>query len=188
MNQTVRRKLEHIDICLNKDVQSGVGNGFEEVDILSDRESIDPEKVNLETSFLGKKFRAPIFIEAMTGGAPGTEKINKNLAMAAQELGLGMGVGSQRAALENPRLAYTYKVRDCAPDIFLLGNIGIAQLKEYSLEDLTSLVEMIDADGLAVHFNLQHEKSQPEGDEEFHGIYESFESLCRNVDLSLIHI
>ncbi|MCL5010924.1 MAG: type 2 isopentenyl-diphosphate Delta-isomerase [Patescibacteria group bacterium] len=178
-DKTAKRKLEHIKICLEENVQSTMNNGFERISFKSsEKPGINPEKTDIVVSFLGRKFNAPIFIEAITGGAPGTEKINKNLATAGQKLGIGMAVGSQRAMLENPEIGYTYQVRDAAPDIFLLANIGIAQVLQYSPEQIESLVKAIKADGLAVHFNISQEMAQKEGDKDFSGIYEALARLC----------
>jgi isopentenyl-diphosphate delta-isomerase len=161
--ETERRKLEHIMISLQKPVQHDKPNGFEHVK-LRPGGPIDPEEVDVSTAFLGKKFSAPLLIEAMTGGAPGTGRINLNLAEAAERLGIGMGVGSQRAAMENPRVLHTFKLRHAAPKMFLLGNLGIAQVVAYPMEKIREAVESIGADALAVHINPVHEAVQPEGD------------------------
>ncbi len=163
---TEKRKEEHIKICLEKDVDMHA-TGFDDV-FLSHQAlpDITYDDVDLTTDFFGKKLKAPILIEAMTGGTKIAEKINKNLAWAAEQAGIAMGLGSQRAALEDPSLESTYQVRDVAPNIFLIGNIGFAQLKKYEKEKITRVIDMVDADALAVHLNILQELVQPEGDQQ----------------------
>ena len=172
--QTSRRKGEHLEIVLNKAVQfkeksTGLEDvQFKEIELpYNALPEIDKKEINLSTSFLGKKFRAPLMVSGMTGGIKEAEKVNKDIAKACQETGLGMGVGSQRAMIEHPELTETYYVRDVAPDIFLAGNIGIAQLAEYSVKEIKAAVEGIKADALAIHLNAAQEAVQKEGDTNF---------------------
>ncbi len=183
---TEERKLEHIKICLEKNVEFRKYNGFEKIKIIGKEEKLHPDDIDLSVDFLGKKFSFPVFIEAMTGGYPGTEKINKNLAKAAEKMGIGMGVGSQRAMLENPSVSYTYMIRDVAPSIFLLGNIGGAQLLNYDIHQIESLVDVIEADGIAIHINALQEIVQPEGDRYWNGVFERIHYLCRNVSFPVV--
>jgi isopentenyl-diphosphate delta-isomerase len=181
MSDTSKRKQEHIRICLEKDVESKTTNGFElyrlEHKALPE---ISLSDIDASTMFFGKKFSVPFFIEPLTGGTPEAEGINKNLARAAEKLGIGMGLGSQRAMLENPNLSYTYQVRDVAPSIFLLGNIGASSLSEVNLEKIGDLVRVIGADGLAVHLNPAHELCQPEGNTDWSHILKRIEVICEN--------
>lgn len=185
--KTSSRKDDHIRICMERDVEFGKGNGFERYG-LEHRAlpEISHRDIDTSTEFLGKKFRIPFFIEAMTGGSRGTEKINRNLAMAAEEMGIGMGLGSQRAMLEDRELSYTYEVRDVAPSIFLLGNIGAVQLSGYSVREVSGLVKDIKADGLAVHLNAAQEMSQPEGDRNWSGVLEDIRKLCSKASFPVI--
>jgi isopentenyl-diphosphate delta-isomerase len=184
---TKARKDDHIRICLEEKVEFSKTNGFEHVE-LEHRAlpEIDKDEIDLRTRFLGKKFSAPLFIEAMTGGTEKGERINKNLAKAAEALDIGMGVGSQRAMLEEPGLKRTYHVRDVAPSIFLLGNIGAAQLRQYETERIASLVDAIKADGLAVHLNVAQELAQHEGDKAWKGIYNDIIYLCKKAKFPVI--
>jgi len=117
----------------------------------------------------------------MTGGHPGTKEVNARLARAAERFGIGMGVGSQRAALENAALADTFAVvRDEAPHAFLVGNIGAVQLRDHGIEWAEKAVEMIEADALAVHLNFLQEAIQPEGDHDATGCLAAIAALCRD--------
>ncbi|RLJ09456.1 MAG: type 2 isopentenyl-diphosphate Delta-isomerase [Candidatus Aenigmatarchaeota archaeon] len=188
MSETEKRKTEHIRICLEKDVEFEKGNGFECYDFFRHKAlpEIDFEEIDISTKFLGKEFSAPLFVEAMTGGTKLAEKINKNLAKACEDLGIGMGVGSQRAALEDPELAYTYQVRDVAPNIFLAGNIGAVQLLEYDIDVIKKTVDMIDADALAIHLNPAQEAVQPEGDKNWKGVFEKIKDVCLHLKAPVI--
>ncbi len=171
---TSSRKMDHIRICLEKDMESRQ-NPFEDL-VLVHRAmpEISEAEIDMSCSFLGIRLNAPLIINAMTGGHPDTKRINQNLAMAAQEMGIAIGVGSQRAALENPRLADTFSiVRDVAPDVPVIGNIGAVQLIRSGPEVLERLAEMIDADAIAVHLNFLQESIQPEGDKDASGVIEA---------------
>ena len=184
---TKSRKDDHIRICLEKQVEFAKSNGFERIE-LEHRAlpEMSRDDINLSTKFLGKKFSSPIFIEAMTGGTKSGEKINKNLAKAAEALGIGMGVGSQRAMLEDAKLTRTYFLRDVAPNVFLLGNIGAAQLRQYEMDKILSLAGLINADGLAVHLNVAQELAQKEGDKSWKGIYSDIKQLCSEAKFPVV--
>ena len=154
--------MDHIRICLEKDVESKYRPFDDVVLIHKALPEIDESEINTSCSFLGKKINAPIIISAMTGGHPDTKEINLNLATAAQEMGIAMGVGSQRAALEDPVQIDTFSaVRDIAPDIPIIGNIGGVQLQRSGPEVIERLAEMIDADAIAIHLNFLQESIQP---------------------------
>lgn len=183
------RKLDHIRIVLAEDVVAkGITTGFEAYRIphiaLPD---LDLADINTQTTFLSKPMRAPILISAMTGGAKETQRINLALAEAAESLGLAMGVGSQRAALVDHRLAYTYRVRRVAPHIPLLANLGAVQLNyEFGVEHCRRAVEMIEADALVLHLNPLQEAIQPGGDCNFRGLLSRIEQVCREVPVPVI--
>ncbi len=169
LSATENRKKEHLELCAKKDV------GFHNKTTLLEAVELDykclPEismsEVNLSTEFLGKKFAFPFMVSAMTGGAQIAKKVNLEIAAACQEMGIGMGLGSMRAMLQQPSLAETYYVRDAAPDIFVAGNIGAAQLKQYNPDQLNEALEAVGADALAIHMNAAQEAVQPEGDADF---------------------
>lgn len=141
---------------------------------------IDEADIDTSCQFLGRKLKAPLMISAMTGGHPDVLPINVRLAEAASELGIALGVGSQRAALEDRRLEDTFSaVRDAAPDIPIIGNIGAVQLKRSGPEILERLAEMIDADAIAVHLNFLQESIQPEGDKDAGGVLEALRSAAK---------
>lgn len=180
------RKLDHINISLTKNVESRIKNGFEDIVLIhSAIPEINRDDVDLRSKFFGKNIDAPLVIAGMTGGHEKAKKINENLAAAAQELSIPMGLGSQRAAIENPRLASTYSIaREAAPDAFLIANIGAAQLSAgYGVREARRAVDMIGADALAVHLNPLHEAVQREGEARFKGCVGQIKKLKLGVPL-----
>jgi len=188
--ETGKRKLDHIKICLEKQAQAkNATAGFEDIQLIHRAlPEINKEKISLLTTFLGKKFSAPIIVGAMTGGAEEATQINANIAQAVEKLGIGMGVGSQRAALEDKQLERTYAVaRKKAPNAFLIANIGGIQLVHgYGLREVKRIVEMIDADAVAVHLNALQEAVQPEGQTNFKGVLAKIAEIARSLDQPVI--
>ncbi len=184
---TSKRKIEHLDICAREKVES-MGSGFDDVTLIHRcLPEITKADVSTATTFLGHKFSAPLMIASMTGGHPGTAGVNASLAMAAEELGLGMGVGSQRAALEDPKLEDSYRiVREKAPHAFIYGNIGAPQLSRYTVEDLERAVEMIGADAMAIHLNFLQEAIQPEGEVDARGVIEKIAEAAGGLSVPVI--
>jgi isopentenyl-diphosphate delta-isomerase len=168
------RKRRHIDVCLDERVAySSVTTGLERYRLpynaLTQTSLAD---IDLSTEFLGGSLRAPVLIGAMTGGAELSATINKNLATAAQRLGIGMMLGSQRIMLDSAlgeQAATSFAVRDLAPDVLLFGNIGLAQLTTAAVDDISNALKRVEADVLAVHTNPLQEAIQCDGDSDFSG-------------------
>jgi len=188
--ETEKRKAEHINICLQQKAQAkSVTAGFEDVQLVHRAlPEVDREKISLSTSFLGKKFSAPLIVGAMTGGTEEATKINASIAQAVENLHLGMGVGSQRAAIEDQKLEGTYAIaRKKAPTAFLIANIGGVQLTHgYGLKEAKKVVEMINADALAIHLNAMQEAVQTEGQTNFKGVLDQITEIARGLDKPVI--
>lgn len=187
--QTQSRKADHIRICLEEDVAfrettTGLeGYRFEHCAL----PELAAEEIDLHTEFLGHTLQAPLLISSMTGGTEQAQRINHNLATIAQTYGLAMGVGSQRVALENPQLMDTFRVRDVAPDIFLLANLGAVQLNYgYGVGDCQRLVEGLGANALILHLNPLQECIQPKGDRNFGGLLQKIEDLCQTLTVPVV--
>ncbi len=188
MDEIKFRKIEHIDICLNEYVESRVSPGFSNIHFVHfSLPEVNYAEVSLKTHFLGKQLKAPLIITSMTGGHPETYEINKVLAEVAEKLGLGLGVGSQRAALENPKLEYTFSVvKEYAPTVLKIANIGFVQAKRYSIDKILKAIEMIDANALAIHLNPLQECVQIEGDRDFKGILKRIAKISKELPVPVI--
>ena len=149
---------------------------------------INLDAIQTSTKFLNHNFKFPFLIDSMTGGTPAAQKINSRLAQAAEEFGIGMGVGSQRAGLLSSDLAKSFKVvRKNAPNAFIFSNIGGAQLSQgLDYKSIKKLLKMIDADALAIHLNPLQELVQPEGEPNFSGILSRIKELSSDLDIPII--
>jgi isopentenyl-diphosphate delta-isomerase len=161
-----RRKTEHLDVCRNRDVEfRETGTWFGHVRLIHQAlPAFSAAAIRTECRFLGRKLAAPFLIGAMTGGAREAARINRQLAQLAAAKGVGLALGSQRAMLEGHSMTATYRVRDIAPDVLLLGNIGLAQAAKHPVERIMKLIEEVHADGLCLHLNTAMELFQGEGD------------------------
>jgi len=178
-----KRKADHIRINLQEDVHSGIGNGLDEFRFTHEAlPEINLSDVKTDLNLFGKQLSTPILISSMTGGTPEAELLNINLAQAAQECGIAMGVGSQRVAIENPALARTFDIRKIAPDILLFANLGAIQLNYgLSIDDCQRAIDMIGADGLILHLNPLQESLQNGGDTNFKDLATRIENICRKI-------
>jgi isopentenyl-diphosphate delta-isomerase len=187
---TSERKLAHLAICRNKDVTCKFKpTHFNDVELVHvAAPEMDLREVDLSTKAFGKTLSAPLLISAMTGGHPEAKKINENLAIAARDLGIGICVGSQRAALEDPSLEDTFAVvRAVSKEILVVGNIGAPQLLSHEASALAKrAVNMIDADVLAVHLNPLQELVQPGGDTNYKGVFKAIRELSRSLSVPVL--
>ncbi len=178
------RKLEHIKICAEKDIVAH-HNYWDDVVLIHETiPKVDMEDVHLDVEFLGKKLNYPIIVDAMTGGHKVAKIINENIARACEELGIGMAVGSQRAAIENPELEDTYSIVAKYDVPLRIGNLGAPQFAlGYGEEEIRKAIEMIDAHAMDIHFNYLQEAIQPEGDTKVEGLKEILETLAKKFPL-----
>lgn len=186
--RTGRRKLDHVRINLEEPVASQLTTGLERYHFVP-RAIPDLDLVDIDTSgtFLGLHYGAPLLISSMTGGADGLEIINRRLAEAAQERGVALGVGSQRAALESAAVTASFQVRALAPDVPLFANLGAVQLNYgYGPDECRRAVAMIEADALILHLNALQEALQPEGDTNWAGLLPRIETVARSLDVPVI--
>ena len=188
--ETKKRKADHIKICLEHKAQARKATtGLENVHLVHKAlPEVNRAKIDLSTAVFGYKFSAPIIVGAMTGGTEEATKINGAIAEAVEKLHLGMGVGSQRAAIEDKRLAKTFAVvRKKAPNAFLIANIGGVQLvHSYGAKEVKKAMDMINADALAIHLNALQEAVQPEGQTNFEGVLAKIAEMARALDKPVI--
>ncbi|MCQ1534586.1 type 2 isopentenyl-diphosphate Delta-isomerase [Methanosarcina sp. KYL-1] len=189
INTTSKRKIEHLKLCAESHVEArNVSAGFEDVTLIHRAlPELNMDELDLSVEFLGKRLQAPFLIASITGGHPDTVPVNAALAAAAEELGVGIGVGSQRAAIDDPVQEASFRVvRDEAPHAFVYGNVGAAQIREYGVEGVEKLIEMIDADAIAIHLNFLQEAIQPEGDRDASGCLDMIAEICPLLDVPVI--
>jgi isopentenyl-diphosphate delta-isomerase len=181
--RTQSRKEEHVDICLGQRVQHR-RRFWEDVHLVHKAlPEVDMQDIDLSLKLFGKELDAPIIVAAMTGGYPGAERINRNLAEAAARCGVGLGLGSQRAALEKPSLARTFAVVRRFDVPLVMGNIGAPQLivqkgsVAFGFEDVLHAKEMVGADVMAVHLNFLQEAAEWDGDTQSRGCLQAIDRL-----------
>ncbi len=183
------RKIKHIEVCLKYPVQyTTKTTGFELVDWpYNALPELDLGQIDLETMFLGKRLRAPLLIGAMTGGAELAGQINRNLAIAAETLGVGLMLGSQRVMLERPEARFSFEVRQYAPNALLIGNLGVAQFNRgYGVDQARAAIDLVGADAIALHANPLQEALQPGGDTDFSSLVSKFERIVPKVGYPVI--
>ncbi len=187
MSEIVQRKLSHLDICAREDVETLRSTLLDEVELFHEAlPELSIDEIDSSVDLFGYRLRAPILISGMTGGADRALEINRALAATAQELGFAMGLGSQRAMLEDPRLASTYSVRAVAPDILLFANIGCVQASQCTTGQVAELVDAVGADALCIHLNPAQELAQDEGDRDFRGCIEAIQSLVKELAVPVV--
>ncbi len=188
-NNLPSRKADHVKLVIEEDTGiDRVSNGFENFKIIpSAIPEVDYREISMATSFLDFEFKAPIMIAGMTGGYPEAEKINKKLASICNEVGIPMGVGSQRAMIKNKNMIPTYDVKKHFEDLFLVGNLGLVQFNyDFGINEYNECVEQIDADAMALHVNAFQELCQPEGDLNFSDLWKELETLCEKSKVPII--
>lgn len=179
---TETRKADHIRINLDENVQfPRLTTGLERLRFMHQAvPELNLADIDTTTTLFGKTLKAPILISSMTGGTDIAQRINRHLAEAAQQHNIAMGLGSQRAAIEDDVLAASYNVREIAPDVLLFANVGVVQLNYgYGADQCMRAVDMVEADALILHFNVLQEAVQPEGDTNFAGLLAKIEQVCK---------
>ena len=185
-----QRKRDGIEIPLNNDVQAKTTSTYlEYVKLIHNAlPELDYDEIDISTTFLKRKFSAPLIIDSMTGGAPEAARINGRLGELAEKYGFAMGLGSQRAGLESEELAETYSIaRKNAPSAFLIANIGGAQLaKGLTIDNIKKIIDMIQADALVIHLNPLQELIQPEGEPKYKGVFSKISEISGALDVPVI--
>ena len=182
-----RRKAEHLEVAA-----SGAAD-FERTTLLEEVHLVHqalPERalaaIELGVTLCGRALAAPVVVTGMTGGTPEAQQINRDLARAAARVGVAFGVGSQRAMAQHPELEATFVVKDVAPDVVLIGNIGVVQARELGVAKVAELAARIGADLMAVHLNPAQELIQAHGDRDFRGAVETIARVVEAVGRPVI--
>jgi isopentenyl-diphosphate delta-isomerase len=193
-DEVKQRKIEHVGVALGQDVSAPQRANWNDIQFVHQAlPEVDLDEIDTSVQFLGRTLRYPIFMSSLTGGHPDVTAINRNLAQAAEQYGVALGVGSQRAAIVNPDVASSYAItRENAPHAFLIANIGAPQLIEqarhaaFTLEQAQQAIDMIGANALAVHMNSLQEAAQPEGDRRAFGEAAALKALTGQLAVPVI--
>lgn len=175
----VKRKLSHLEICLNSDVEYKKKTGLDDVEITNQAACpISLNEIDLRVNFLGKKLSAPLMIAPMTCGIARGDELNNLFASAAEYFGIAFGIGSQRLILEKLTHSNLSKIRKLAPSSLIFSNIGIGQIAlNTNLDSIKRIIEMIEADALMIHFNALQEACQ-NGDTDYRVLLNNVASIC----------
>lgn len=181
------RKAEHIRLALDRRMQVE-RNSFDAYRFGHEAlPEIDLAEIDVSVDFLGRRLAAPLLISCMTGGTETAARINRNLAAGAEAMGVAIGVGSQRKALEDPSQAATFQIRERAPSVPLLANLGAVQLNYgLGLDECRRAVEMIGADALVLHLNPLQEAIQPEGQTRFAALLPKIGAIVRDLGVPVV--
>ncbi len=189
-NSISQRKKEHLELCLTDEVSfKNKTNGFENYEFINCAiTEVEISKIDFGTKFFNKKIGYPFLISCMTGGVTEAENINARLSIAANQLNIPLGVGSQRQALENELFHKSYKViRKNAPKIPVLGNIGASQIVQFkTFEKIKILVDLVEADAMVIHTNPAQELIQDRGEPNFTGLLKLIEKLVKYLEVPII--
>ncbi|MEJ7598143.1 MAG: type 2 isopentenyl-diphosphate Delta-isomerase [Kofleriaceae bacterium] len=182
-----KRKADHLEVAASGRADFKATTLLEHVHLIHQAlPELAVDEVDLATRFVGKQLRAPLLITGMTGGTPEASAVNRDLARAAQAAGIAFGVGSQRAMDEHPELAGTYQIRDVAPDVVLLGNLGGVQALAMGPARIVELANRIGADAIAIHLNPGQELIQAHGDRDFRGVSDAIARLVAATQLPIV--
>ena len=183
-----QRKKDHIALCAGDNVGfRGKGTLLDQVELIHNAlPEMHADEVDARVTVVGKQLQAPVVISAMTGGTDEAAAINRDLAVVAERLGLAIGLGSQRAMFERPETAWTFQVREVAPEVPLFANLGLVQARQMSTAEIQGVCDSVGADALCVHLNPAMEIVQPGGDRDFRGGVEVFERLVADLSIPVI--
>lgn len=183
-----RRKADHLEVAA-----SGEADFAERTTLLEHVHLVHqalPElaadELELDVELCGHRLAAPVMVTGMTGGTATAARINREIATAAAAAGLAMGVGSQRAMAEHPELLATFRVKDVAPAVVLIGNLGVVQARALGTARVLELVKQIEADALAIHLNPGQELIQADGDRDFRGAVDTIAALVDALPVPVI--
>lgn len=182
------RKARHLELCVSS--QYSVESGSALFDQLSFVHHALPELCSTEldttVSFLGHSISLPLFVSSMTGGSAEGYRANKELARAAQEAGIPVGMGSIRILFRKPEVFDHFRLKALAPDVPVIANLGAVQVRDMEHEEIAELLRRLEVQGLAVHLNAGQELFQPEGDRDFRGILDALRRFIERSPVPII--
>ena len=188
MTQIKGRKADHINISLKETIEPEY-DYWNDIRLMHEAlPEVDLDEIDTSCNVLGKDLKFPFIVTAITGGFEGAKRINANIAQACAELGIGMGVGSERAGIDGVDTESYSIIKDYDVPL-VIGNVGAPQLvpqknrKAYGVEDVRKAMDLIDADCVAIHLNFLQEVVQPEGDTNACGCYDAIRGIAKEVPI-----
>ncbi|TVQ37997.1 MAG: type 2 isopentenyl-diphosphate Delta-isomerase [Spirochaetaceae bacterium] len=183
------RKARHLEICIDESryrVETGA-TGFEQVQLVhSALPELGMQQIDPSVSFLGQRIPMPILISSMTGGSSEGFRANKDLARAAQRIGIPVGMGSIRVLFRHPEVFDHFHLKKLAPDVPVMANIGGVQVRDLDHTQLLEMLKRLEVQALVIHLNPGQELFQPEGDRDFRGVIDAIRALRERSPLPLI--
>jgi len=187
VSDLLERKQAHLDLCARAEVEARRSTLLEQVHLLHDAlPELAFDEVDPSVELLGRRLLAPVVMTGMTGGTERAGRLNRALAAAAQKCGLGLGVGSQRVMLQAPECVQSFQVREVAPDVLLLANLGAVQARDCPTDQVAELVAQIGADALCIHLNPAQELVQDDGDRDFRGCLAAIAVLAAELPVPVV--
>jgi isopentenyl-diphosphate delta-isomerase type 2 len=183
------RKAQHLEICVQAndyEVETGA-TGFEHLSFVHRAlPEIAMDELDTRVDFLGYRPRLPLFISSMTGGSAQGYQVNKQLARAAQEAGIPVGMGSIRILFRKPEVLDHFRLKTLAPDVPVFANIGGVQLRDMDRQEILEMVKRLEVDAVVVHLNPGQELFQPDGDRDFRGVLDAIGRFCEAAPLPVM--
>lgn len=181
-----QRKTEHIRLCLTDQVEGvNKSTGLEGISFIHNAlPEINFNDISLTTDFLQKQLKAPFLVSSMTGGSALATEINLNLAVASEEKGWAIGLGSTRALLESTAYEDSFLIRKQAKTVPVIANLGAVQLNYgYGVDECQRIVDATEADSLVLHLNSLQEVVQDGGDLNFDQLLPRIEEICKKLSV-----
>ncbi len=184
------RKKRHVEICIDPDryrVEGTVSAGFDGVRLLHHAlPELAEEEVDSGVSFLGCSLSLPLFISCMTGGSLEGFAANRNLAVAAQQARVPVGLGSIRVIFEHEEVFDHFHIKPLAPDVPVMANLGAVQVRDMPHLQIVEMLKRLEVQALVIHLNPGQELFQPDGDRDFRGLMPAISRLCDSCPLPII--
>ena len=182
------RKNRHIDVAMRPSAQMAIATGLEHIRFEPNAlPELSLAEIDTSTVFLRKSLSMPLIISSMSGGTQRALTLNRALARAAEQNGIALALGSMRIALEDETARASFQLRDLAPNIPILANLGGAQLAQKAgVDNALRCLEIAEADAMIIHLNPLQEAIQCTGDTDWRHVTKALADLVRRSSQPII--